>query len=63
MILPLRQRHRRWSYTLAVLLPVLFVAGLARRSPVPVTSNRAILSAPVKRLVIQPDQPVNGTKP
>jgi hypothetical protein len=35
MILPLRQRHRRIAISLGVVLPILFIAGIAARKPVP----------------------------
>jgi len=41
MIRPLRQRHRAIVCTLGVLLPVVFVAGIAVRKPVPVAANVA----------------------
>ena len=39
MIRPLRQRHRVMVCTLGVLLPVVFVTGIAARRPVPVTKS------------------------
>ena len=38
MILPLRTRHRRVMTALAIALPLLFVAGLRARRPVPLTA-------------------------
>ena len=39
MIQPLRDRHR-WTFgVLAIILPALFIAGLAMRSPLPVQSG------------------------
>ena len=35
MIRPLRQRHRRIVITLGVSLPIVFIVGIAARSPVP----------------------------
>lgn len=35
MILPLRKRHWRMFAVLAILLPVLFAAGIAARKPLP----------------------------
>lgn len=47
MILPLRQRHRRMFAVLGVLLPIVFVAGIAARKPVPsVASLPAGLETP-----------------
>ncbi len=46
MILALRQRHRRIIYSLGVLLPMAFVAGLAARHPVPVVDSVPTALAP-----------------
>jgi hypothetical protein len=35
MILTLRQRHRRIAISLGVMLPIVFIAGIAARKPVP----------------------------
>ena len=52
MIQPLRTGHRRVMFTLAVALPVLFVAGLAaRKSPAP--ANRAVKWEEGERTQIQ----------
>ena len=37
MILPLRRRHRRMFAVIGVLLPVVLVAGVAARKPIPAT--------------------------
>lgn len=42
MIRPLRQRHRVMACTLGVVLPVVFVAGIAARRPVPVAASVAL---------------------
>ncbi len=41
MIQTLRQKHRLVIYTLAIILPLVFIAGLAVRRPIPV--NRQML--------------------
>jgi hypothetical protein len=41
-----RQRHRRLWLALALLLPIVFIAGLLARRPVPVMSGAADLFAP-----------------
>ena len=38
MILPLRRRHRRIFTVIGILLPAVFVAGIAARKPVPTTA-------------------------
>lgn len=45
MIHSLRQRHRRIIFILAVLVPVIFIAGLLVRKPVPRNQS---LPLPVK---------------
>jgi hypothetical protein len=39
MILPLRQRHRRIAISLGVVLPIVFIAGIAARKPVPTVAS------------------------
>ena len=39
MILPLRQRHRRMFAVIGVLLPIVFVWGIAARKPAPSVAN------------------------
>jgi hypothetical protein len=39
MILPLRQRHRRMTIALGIILPVAFVAGIALRKPMPLRTE------------------------
>jgi len=39
MIQPLRRRHRRMMAAITIVLPVIFVAGLAVRKPIPATEN------------------------
>jgi hypothetical protein len=46
MILALRQRHRRIVFSLGVLLPAVFVIGIAARRPVPVVSSLPAALAP-----------------
>ncbi len=41
MIHPLRKRHRRMTLAIAIIVPVLFVAGLLSRQTVPATENAA----------------------
>ncbi len=41
MIRPLRQRHRRIFFVLAVVLPVLFAWGIAARNGIPVMPRDA----------------------
>jgi hypothetical protein len=47
MILPLRRRHRRMFAVLGVLLPLVFIAGVAARKPVP--TSVLLSEAPVER--------------
>src|SRR6266496_1812882 len=39
MILPLRQRHRRMFTVLGVLVPIVFVVGIATRKPMPLRTT------------------------
>ncbi len=39
MIQPLRRRHRWMMVTITIILPVVFIAGLAVRKPIPATGN------------------------
>ena len=50
MIRPLRQRHRRIVTTLAVVLPLAFIAAILARRPVPVSGPS--LSDPARSLTI-----------
>jgi hypothetical protein len=47
MILSLRRRHRVMMFSLAVILPIAFVAGLVIREPVPATPDLPVSLSPL----------------
>jgi len=47
MILSLRRRHRMMMFSLALILPIAFVAGLVIRQPIPATQDLPVSSTPL----------------
>lgn len=65
MISPLRQSHRRMFIALGVLLPLVFVVGIAGRKPVPVATHLPVELAnserePVTRSELQMSEGISN---
>lgn len=42
MIQPLRKKHRLTMFALAIVLPIILIAGLMVRRPIPVNSKQSL---------------------